>query len=172
MFNFIKLEIDDCFCCIKSKIDLRAERLLRCSYLSDEQINKINERREAFLNEVDSCMNFNLENISPKRIKTGDQTDLKFYDYIQRFCFIIDFIQKKEELVNLKNFNQINLTDFIDEAFGYLIVCDEYISDEQILMIREFFKIDYGYRKQRLELFFDLVSKNFLEYLSEAKYVL
>ncbi len=110
--------IDDYFTDLINELDIKAEKLLAKIDLTQEQIKKINKKREEFIKEIQNVKSFNLEALE---FKSFDQEELNFNleRLLSKFCFTIT--DPKTDLAEL---------DFIDIYFGYLIICDEYVSKE------------------------------------------
>jgi hypothetical protein len=135
MSNFFRLEIDEHFANVINKIDIKAKSLLAKPNLTQIQIDKINQKRDNFINEIRLIRDLNLDNFKTKQ-RRKESPELKFQDFIQKFCFMLDFAPSKNDLREVVHVKAINFNDFIDEAFGYLIVCDSFVSEREIELFR------------------------------------
>ena len=93
--------------------------------MTQEQIDKINQKREEFVEEIRKVKSFNLEALESKVFDQDQEFDLNPEQLFTKFCFSIT--DPKANIPEL---------DFIDIYFGYLIICDKYVSKEILNIFR------------------------------------
>ncbi len=134
-----ELMIDDYFCDIVNKIDLKTEKLLMRNNFTKNEADKINLKREEFIRAINRVKDYNFENL----IVPNASSDAKIEDLIVKFCFIFDYLQPYEKA------NQEKYNDLIDDELGYLIICDKYVSEKTLELYRKFYILDNSYKNKK-----------------------
>jgi hypothetical protein len=138
--NILRLKIDDHYRELIGEIDLKAEELIYSSpLLRQEIIDKINAKRERFIKEIDLLRKLNMHELEEKFDQNEAVVTPNFEQHLIKSCFLLNISNS----FNYKNYNPvdncsiiIDLIDCIDEAFGYLIICDQCISKQRIEILK------------------------------------
>ncbi len=129
--------IDEFGSSMVKNVDLKAELILQLQNLTHEECEKIKRKREEFLAEIDKVKNFNLNSLEEKFLNE-EPISLDPNQLFQNFCFILDnFDNKKSQIDPVYG-------DFIDEAFGYLIICDRFVLEDIINTYKQLNPIYYS----------------------------
>jgi hypothetical protein len=117
--------IDGQFSECVNNIDIKAENLLQLDGLTNDQIEKIEKKRCDYIREIEKVKQHNLNAISQLKSVNSDPQSL-----FSKFCFNVCFDYSNNHEVESK------FRDFIDEYFGYLFICDRFLSKNCIEFIK------------------------------------
>jgi hypothetical protein len=164
----LSLKVDDCFSALINEVDLRAETLLRHKNLTEYEIDRIEIKRAEYLKVIEDARLENRLNLELK-LEANKNSDLEIEASFSKYCFLVDFLPKKYNVCpktgKFKFKGDLVKTDFIDEHFGYLVICNDYISDKQLDLYYKLLKIEHRITREGEEDLFYLI----VRFLSEFK---
>jgi hypothetical protein len=119
----LKLKIIEYFDKLVNKLDLAVEMAIYQNCYDEQFKCGLNKQRDAFLAEIKDVQDFNLKALSSRDIRPDQE--LSNEDLFPKFCFFIEYIKKKNEIIEIDQ-------QVAEEIDLRLIVSDKYLTEEQI----------------------------------------
>jgi hypothetical protein len=128
--NKNKFRIQDYFDTLISRLDLAVETAISENHYDVNLINELNNKRDAFINEIRDVQAFNLKALSD--LNTEPHRELTNSELFPKFCF----------LIQIRSDQTYTYEKLAEQEFGLkLIVTDMYLTEAQIKCYAEYFNV-------------------------------